>query len=124
MKSGPLPKILLGVLTAWPIVFVIGVLTFDNPASPTSSGTNTAVPDFFFAHFGPFGVVAVGSILLSLGLLLFYLGHVLYSDLVPQRWQRPWLAFLIFGSSVAMLMYWYRYIWNGSPSESSGTHPH
>ena len=117
MKLGKGSKILIGILTLWPplylflfmtFIFVNIFSTFSNPAQNK--------PDFdafriiFALHFV--------TILLTFGLVAFYLVYLFRTEIVPKDKKALWAAVLFLGNMVAMPVFWFLYIWREPKSNA------
>jgi hypothetical protein len=87
-------KILLGMLTAWPLLYII----LFTVAFITMS--------FDYLLFVAHGL----TMLLTLGLLIYYVMHVFKQDL-PEGEKVKWAILLFVGGLLAMPIYWYLKIW-------------
>jgi hypothetical protein len=106
-------KILLGVLTVWPLAymmtFVVTVLGLVmtasgvRPPSGPGSGPPAWVPLLFVAH--------IGTMMLMLGLTVFYGIHAYRSVRVPENRRIIWVLLNVLGSFIAQGFYWYLFIW-------------
>lgn len=103
-------KKLLGLLTAWPfayallfIFFVLGMM-FERPGR---------ISDLFPLVI----VVHLLTVMLALGLLVFYLIDVFRNDRVHKDQKALWAIVLFFGGAIAMPFYWYLNIWRDPPTE-------
>ena len=105
-------KILLGILTIWPlvwgIIFIFQVLT--------TLIASFAVQDIAGAlwTFGSIAVLIIIhylTLLLVLGLLIYYVLRVLNHPQYDTLTRVVWLLLLVFAGLVAMPVYWYLHIW-------------
>ena len=93
---------LLGVLTFWPLLymflFIAGIALASASALP----------------FGALFAVHGATMVLCIGLLIYYVVHVLRS---PQKQSDRllWAILLFVGGMIAMPIYWYMFIWNAEP---------
>ena len=107
-------KIVVGILTAWPVLYIFLFFAFvagtifwvSRPASgggPHSSGPPIAFLVLFAAHFA--------TILLMFALIAFYIVFLFKTDRVPQDKKALWAAVLFLGNMLAMPVFFYLYIW-------------
>lgn len=109
-------KILLGAVTIWPIayifIFIVGMfgmmvlLPFaDGPTSPQEPGSPLIALGFlsFFA-------VHMLTILLSMGLMAFYIVRVFKTPL-EEAMKIMWTVLICTVGILAMPVFWYLYIW-------------
>jgi hypothetical protein len=107
-------KILLGIATIWPIVYMVFFFTvifstiFSMRSDVTFEGSGGAMPTLFVAIF-PLHILTV---FLVMGLTIFYIVNVFRNDRVDKDKQILWTILLFMGSIIAMPIYWYLYIWS------------
>lgn len=108
-------KILLGIATAWPIVymglfmaFMFGSFFFTFMTEMHHSG---AGPEAFPIAFVVLFALHFLTMLWILGLLVFYILHVFQTNRVPKDQKALWAVVLFLGGPLAMPVYWYLYIW-------------
>jgi len=87
------------------IMFVFFMVFFLAPHWEASSIEGP--PSLFFIIFPVHFLI----ILLIWGLVIFYIVNVYKSNKVPKQQRVLWVFLLIFGGIIAMLFYWYLYIW-------------
>ncbi len=103
-------KILLGVATLWPLVYVmlffllVASFFFAASRGPARGGP---LPDLFFIIF-PLHFLMM---LLSMGLTVFYMVDVFRNERVNKDQKVLWAIVLFMGNMIAMPVYWYLYIW-------------
>jgi hypothetical protein len=101
-------KILLGVLTIWPITymvaFVVAAACLVVLAPPPATG---GPPVWFLVLF----VFHALTMLVILGLLIIYVRHVFRTDHIAADKKALWAVVLFLGNVIAMPVYWYLYIW-------------
>lgn len=125
-------KIILGIATLWPIIYVglfivlwftlVFVLAFTAASAPSSSAPAAfppAFPVFFFAimalHFL--------TMLWSLALLAIYIVDVFKNKRMDQEKKALWAVVLFLGNVFAMIVYWYLYVWREPQDSLEGTSP-
>jgi hypothetical protein len=107
-------KIVVGVLTAWPVLYIFLFFAFiagtmfwmsrsASGGGPHSSGPPVAFLLLFAAHFA--------TILLMFGLIAFYIVFLFKTDRVPQDKKALWAAVLFLGNMLAMPVFFYLYVW-------------
>ena len=105
-------KLLVGALSVWPFIYVFLFFGFiatsffwmgrtDGQAG--EGGIPIAFGVLFAAH--------LGTMVLILGLLIFYVVHLFKTDRVPQEKKALWAAVLILGNMLAMPVFFYIYVW-------------
>src|SRR5688500_5030766 len=87
--------------------FVMGTMVWTTllPKGGTahSSGVPVAFLVVFAAHFA--------TILLTFGLIAFYIVYLFRTDRVPQDKKALWAVVLFFGAFLAMPVFFYLYVW-------------
>lgn len=105
-------KLLVGLATAWPLVYMLVFLAFVIATAivgevSRGTGRHAVVPFMavlvFLAH--------LGTILLIGALQVFYVAYVVTSDRVPQQQKPLWVAVVFLGNIMAMPFVFYQYVW-------------
>jgi hypothetical protein len=107
-------KVAIGVLTAWPVLYIFLFFGFiaasmiwmswlPKEGGAHSSGLPVAFLLLFAAHFA--------TILLMFGLIAFYIIYLVKTDRVPQDKKVLWAAVLFLGNMLAMPVFFYLYVW-------------
>ncbi len=116
MKLGKTGKVLLGLATLWPIIymalFFIGAISMVSFAG--EQGPPRLFPIIFVLHFL--------TIVWAWGLIVFYIVYVFKSDRVPKEKKALWAAVLFLGNMFAMPVFWYLHIWRApkdAPQDSA-----
>jgi magnesium-transporting ATPase (P-type) len=105
-------KILLGALTAWPVVYFFVFLAFFVNAWNSQGEEPAGFTAILIAH--------LITMLVIMGLLVFYIVHVYRSARVPDDKRVLWAVILFLGNMIAMPVYFFLYIWRASDGESGG----
>ena len=113
-------KILLGVVSLWPMVymflfigfFFLAVLFGPGPAE-TGSGVQPAFALFVGVH--------LLTMVLILALTVFYIVDIFRNDRVEKDKKALWAIVIFFGNAIAMPIYWYLNIWKEAKVASSPT---
>ena len=110
-------KVFLGILSLTPIVLqgiiissVFGMVFEIASNSPYLPGTDDSLlfqSMFFLIMIG--GVTA----LITLGLIIYYIMHVVNNKSLASNVQTIWVILFIFTGSIAIIIYWYLNIWKG-----------
>jgi heme/copper-type cytochrome/quinol oxidase subunit 2 len=104
-------KILLAIATIWPFIYMIFFFVviffsfFFMPRGGTAEGG--AFPALFMIIF-PLHFL---TMLLIMGLTVFYMVNVFRNDRVEKDKKVLWAVVLFMGNMIAMPIYWYLYIW-------------
>ena len=117
-------KIVVGILTAWPVLYIFLFFAFiagtifwisrSASGGGHSSGPPVAFLLLFAAHFA--------TILLMFALIAFYNVFLFKTDRVPQDKKALWAAVLFLGNMLAMPVFFYLYVWPDEwPRRKAGT---
>jgi len=113
MKIGRLIALQIGILTALPLVYmVLFFATFFAAAGP--GRTAHAMP--IFGSFERMMVLHLGTMVLTVALLVFYIVHAFKNERLSGEKRILWVLVLFFGTFIAELIYWWIYVW-GPPAE-------
>lgn len=94
-------KILLAILTAWPLAYMF--IFFGFMIIAMTSHNTSIFPVIFIFHFA--------TILLMFGLITFYIVDVFRNNRVKQDQKALWAVVIFCGNMIAMPVYWYLFIW-------------
>jgi hypothetical protein len=104
-------KVLLGIATAWPLVYVglfmfaiFGMMILEFYAPTVSSDE---MPIWFFVLFAGYFLTFIWM----MGLIVIYILHLFKTDRVPKDQKALWAVVIFLGNMLAMPVYWYLYIW-------------
>lgn len=109
-------KVLLGIATIWPVLYMflfMGVFM-------VSMFLRGGEPGAIWAIIIPLHLLTMLGII---GLITFYMVNVFRNDRVSKDMKVLWAVVLFMGSPVAMPIYWYLYIWRGTPDTTSQKPP-
>ena len=107
-------KIFLGVLTLWPIIYIIMfMLIIFSTVFLSSQGFQAEGAKFFFIIF----ILHFFTILYSFGLIGFYIYYIFKTDRVPKDKKALWAAIIFLANIVVMPIFWFLYIWRDSKNE-------
>jgi len=107
-------KILIGLATIWPLIYMfiffgfvlIAVLTTSQHA-PGKFDAEDGFPISFAWLFG----LHILTMIWIMGLLIFYIVNVFKNERVEKDKKVLWAIVLFMGGIIAMPVYWYLYIW-------------
>ena len=116
-------KVLLGIATIWPIVYIFlfiasifSVILFAGirGGGPPFAGLP---PGSMLLPLGFMGLFAVHlvTILGTLALTVFYIIRVFKTERLDQNMKIMWMLLLFFAGMFAQPVFWYLYIWRGTP---------
>ena len=120
-------KILLGLATLWPFVYMIFFFMFifsmflfiptaPPPGPGLGPGSDPSGPPMFFFLIFPLHFL---TILWIIALTVFYMVNVFRNDRVNKDMKVLWAVVLFMGGMIAMPIYWYLYIWREETPGSS-----
>lgn len=81
------------------------------------SGGGEEVPWLFMGSFAAVFVFMMIAVVLSLGLLIYYIMHVLNNPKLQGNDQLMWLIIIIFANMIGYAIYWYVKIWKDEDQE-------
>lgn len=109
MFQSQVAKLFLGVSTLLPLVYVAYFFW------RTSSALGSSEPWFDMDEFDVLIRLHVAMALLTFCLLVFYIVHLFRTPFVESDKKALWGIVLIFGSVLAMVVYWALYVWSTPP---------
>jgi hypothetical protein len=121
-------KVLLGIATVWPILYMflfmasILLLFAFNAGPPVSAPQNPGSPLLPLGVMGLFAVHLL-TILGTLALTVFYVIRVFKTERLDQNLKIMWMLLLFFAGTLAQPVFWYLYIWRGTPDTTSQKPP-
>ncbi len=116
-------KILLGALTLTPIAASVYVMSqfFSQFSKVATSGGSVAPADLSLFLQQTMAVQGI-TMATTLGLLVFYLWHVMARRPTDNPTMKlVWVLLLLFGTVLTMPIYWLLYIWPSAVPSSAGT---
>lgn len=116
-------KVVVGLLTAWPIlyaglffIFMVWMVAWISRTSGPGGDQSSSLPGPAMLMF----VVHFLTILLVFGLMAFYLVYLFKTKRVPENTKALWAVGVIVGGVVAMPAFFYLYVWPDQwPSDSA-----
>jgi len=102
-------KIALGAATLWPFVYMViffGFIFSSFLFLPGDGG-----PGGFPAAFAVLFALHIFTMLLIMGLSIFYIVDIFKSNRVDKDKKALWAIVIFLGNMIAMPIYWYLYIW-------------
>ena len=112
-------KVLLGIASLWPIVymFLFFVFVFSMAfgfGGPEDGGLPPAMAVVFGLH--------LLTMILILALTVFYIVDIFRNDRVDKDKKALWAIVIFMGNAIAMPIYWYLYFWK-EPSPANAVMP-
>ena len=101
---------LVGFLTVWPLLYMFIFFAF--VLTSFSWPTRVNGPGGPFAMFSIVMVAHLGTMLIIMALLVFYIVHVFKNPALTGDRRTLWAVVLFMGSIIAMPIYWFYYVWH------------
>lgn len=105
-------KIILGIVTLWPLLYVPIFIGFIFSFIFTASMRGGEFPSFLFVIF-PLHFL---TMIIVLGTLIFYLIDVFKNKKLSSDSRILWALVIFLGGCIGMAAYWYLYVWK-NPSK-------
>jgi len=107
-------KILLGMATIWPAIYMVLFFVTAFSAIFSPGGAPTPFP------IGSAGFIAAHlfTMLLSMGLMAFYIFRVVKSDRLDNTRKIIWTLLIFMAGAFAMPVFWYLHVWREQPVAS------
>lgn len=109
-------KIVLGIFSFLPlllfltyIVFFIGLFT--SVFKETIQQQNGRPPEFIMSNIGMLMAIIPLLIVISLGLLIYYIVHIMNNTQIDSTERLIWIFIIIFTTMIGFPVYWYMKIW-------------
>jgi len=108
MILSPRTKKLVGIVTAWPILYIafFMVFMFMSVFADLFGGR-----DFMFDAFDYIFAVHFLTMLMIFGLIAFYIVYIFKTDRVAADKKALWAVVIFMGNAIAMPIFYYLYIW-------------
>jgi Trk-type K+ transport system membrane component len=104
-------KILVGVLTVLPLISIIAYIWAMIKMISEISNAGSAPHDLAFSGFASMFIMIGITVLLSIGLLIFYIVHAVNNKSLTSEERLMWILLFIFISTIAFMIYWVLRIW-------------
>jgi hypothetical protein len=108
-------KILLGIVTIWPFLYMLIFFAFFIYMFMGISRGGNIDEKMFWSIFP----VHILTMLISMGLLTYYIVNLYRSNRMNKDTKIIWAIVLFMGNMIAMPVYWYLYIWREPKPELS-----
>ena len=102
--------IILGIVSCWPALYMLAFFVVVSAWARMSDRHGASV-------FTAVALVHLATILLTIGLLVWYLHYLCATDRVPSDKKALWAAVLILGNALAFPAFFYWHVWNPSVPE-------
>jgi uncharacterized membrane protein len=106
-------KVFVGILSFLPLVLLIVLLFMFFRIFPTiiEWGNYEPSPQEVFSYFGPIFILGFGIGILSLGLLIFFIIHLIGNKTMDSTEKIIWILVFLFAGIVGYPIYWYLRVW-------------
>ncbi|MGH9971750.1 MAG: hypothetical protein ACREBG_28690 [Pyrinomonadaceae bacterium] len=128
MKLKKSTKILLGIATVWPIVYmflfvitIFGLMLFLPPDGGATQPTQPVSPFVPISFIGLFAI-HLFTMLVIMGLMAFYIVRVFKTEYLDQAMKIMWTVLICMLGMFAMPVFWYLYIWREPPVATAVNH--
>lgn len=109
MELSRVKKLAIGALTAWPLVYMgVFMLAFFATFFRMAGKHAGAGPP---AMFGTLFAFHCFTMVVIVGLMVFYIVHIVKSTFEKPEMKIIWLILVLMGGMIAMPVYWYMNIW-------------
>jgi TM2 domain-containing membrane protein YozV len=110
-------KLFIGLLSFLPIILLIVLFIMLFGMFPVffEWDKNEPAPQEVFTVFGPLFILGVVMGLLSLGLLVFFIMHLVRNKTMDGTERVIWVLVFLFAGIVGYTIYWYMRVWNEGP---------
>ena len=115
-------KIVLGVLSFLPFIFLLGYFVwfiglFVSMIGTTGLGDANPgeMPGYFFSNMIWMIIWVALMGIFSLGLLIYYIVHVVNNKAIDSNERLVWILVFIFANMMGFPIYWYMRIWRNTP---------
>lgn len=112
-------KLILGLLSILPIImmFIYFVVLFSNFFYFFPQLHNSGeFPSEFFRHFLGILVIILLMTFLHIGLLIYYIIHLVNNNSIDPTERIVWILIFVFAGMVGFPIYWYMRIWKAGTS--------
>lgn len=106
-------KLFIGLLSFLPIVLLVVLFFMMFMLFPTFIEWDNydPTPQEMFSAFGPMFFLGFGMAILSLGLLIFFIMHLLRNKAMDSTERIIWILVFLFAGIVGYPIYWYMRVW-------------
>lgn len=116
-------KILIGIATGWPIIWIFAFLFFFFGIIFGIDGPGSEPSGWFFFGFFSFIIVHLVTVVLTLALTVFYIIHAVKNEKLESNMRIVWILMFFFFGMVAEPIYWYFQIWKEPYREAGYLQP-
>lgn len=119
-------KIILGVLSFLPFVFLLGYFVwfiglFIHMMGAAGSGNAypREMPDYFSGNMIWMIILMALMGIFTFGLLIYYIIHVVNNKAIDSNERLVWILVFIFANMIGYPIYWYMRIWQKAPGSNT-----
>ena len=106
-------KLFIGILSFLPIILLLVFLFMIFSSIPTFMiwDKNDPTPQEMFSAFAPLFILGFGMSVLSIGLLIFFIMHLIRHKAMDSTERIIWILVFLFAGIVGYPIYWYMRVW-------------
>jgi uncharacterized membrane protein len=106
-------KVMIGLLSFLPIILLIVLFIMFFSLFPRFFEWEQyePAPQEIFSAFGPFIILAIAMSILSFGLLIFFIIHLIKHKNTNGTERAVWILAFLLGGIISYPIYWYMKIW-------------
>ena len=106
-------KLFIGILSFLPIILLLVLLFMVFSMFPTFFEWDKydPTPPEVFSAFAPIFILGFGMSILSIGLLIFFIMHLLRHKALDSTERIIWILVFLFAGIIGYPIYWYMRIW-------------
>ena len=106
-------KLFIGILSFLPIILLVVLFVMIISMFPTFVEWDRydPAPQEVFSLFGPIFIIGFGMGLLSIGLLIFFIMHLIRHKAMDSTERIIWILVFLFAGIIGYPIYWYMRVW-------------
>ena len=106
-------KLFIGILSFLPIFLLVVLFVMIFSLFPTFVEWDRyePAPHEVFSSFGPIFIVGFGMGILSIGLLIFFIMHLIRHKAMDSTERIIWILVFLFAGIIGYPIYWYMRVW-------------
>ena len=117
-------KIILGIVTFLPLLLAISIIGFVIfHFFSMFFSQEPAMPMMYFSYLSYLLPYIFPAILLSLGLFIFYVVHIIQNASLDAEKRILWIVITFMAYALATPIYWYVHVWKHEPHDDFETDP-
>jgi uncharacterized membrane protein len=115
-------KIAVGILTVLPLIGIFFYIGFIFRFIMTIQNSDSAPDTEVLKNIFIVATLLIVSILLNIGLLVFYIVHAVNNKKLESNERVMWVLLFVFISTIAFMIYWVLRIWQDKESKIAVVH--